>query len=219
MKLIFIGPPSAGKGTYAKKIGPHYGIPHIATGDMLRTEVTNGSDIGKKAKGFMDAGKLVPDEMIISMVKERLQAPDAAAGFILDGFPRNIAQAEELKNLSAIDAVLYIKMPEDILVKKVLARRVCKKCGELYNVIDIDEQGIRMPGIHPQKPGICDKCGGKIEQRSDDNTETYQDRLKVYHEQCDPVVEYYREKGLVKEFKPSGPPEEMAPQIIALLEN
>jgi len=218
MKLIFIGPPSAGKGTYAKRIGPHYDIPHISTGDLLRAEVAEQTEIGNKVKATLDAGKLVSDEVVIELLKKRLQQPDAQKGFILDGFPRTQKQAEELEKITDIDSVLFINMPEEILLKKVLARRVCKDCGDLYNVADINEQGINMPGMHPKKKGICDKCGGELIQRDDDNEETFKDRLAVYHEQSDPVIEYYRKKGLVKDFKPTGPPEEMVPKIIEILE-
>lgn len=218
MKLIFIGAPGVGKGTYAKKIGPQLGIPHISSGDLLRHEVKQETELGRQAKVLMDQGKLVPDEMIMGLIKARLQQPDAAKGFILDGFPRNLEQAKILENITPVDTVLHIDLPESILIKKITARRVCEKCGEIYNVIEIDEQGIKMPALMPRVDGQCDKCGGKLLQRSDDTEATVKQRLMFYHKLTDPIIMYYKNKGLVKVFRATAGPEEMVPKIMALLQ-
>ncbi len=218
MKLIFIGAPGVGKGTYAKKIGPKLGIPHISSGDLLRAEVKKGNELGREAKVFMDQGKLVPDEMIVGMIKERLKKPDAQKGFILDGFPRNLEQAKILEEITPIDTVLHVDLPENILIKKITARRVCEKCGEIYNVIEIDEQGIKMPALMPKQDGQCDKCGGKLMQRSDDTEETVKQRLMFYHKLTDPIIMYYNKKGLVKVFRATAGPDEMVPKIMDLLQ-
>lgn len=218
MRLIFIGAPGVGKGTYAKKIGPKLKIPHISSGDLLRHEIKQGSELGKKAKEFMDQGKLVPDEMIVDMIKQRLAQPDAQKGFILDGFPRNLEQAKILEKITPIDTVLHVDLPEPILIRKITARRVCEKCGELYNVISIDEQDIKMPALLPKQEGVCDKCGGKLIQRSDDTEATVKQRLMFYHKLTDPIIMYYTKKGLVKVFRATAGPDEMVPKIMALLQ-
>lgn len=218
MKLIFIGAPGVGKGTYAKKIGPQLEIPHISSGDLLRHEVKQESAVGQKAKDFMDQGKLVPDEIIVDMIKIRLQQPDAQPGFILDGFPRNLEQAKILEKITPIDTVLHIDLPESILIKKITARRVCEKCGEIYNIIEINEQGIKMPALMPKTEGKCDKCGGCLIQRSDDTEETVKQRLMFYHKLTDSIIMYYTKKGLVKVFRATAGPQEMVPKIMALLQ-
>jgi len=186
---------------------------------LLRDEVKKQSELGRKAKEFMDQGKLVPDEMIVSMIKERLKQPDAQKGFILDGFPRNLEQAKILEEITPIDLVLHVDLPETILIKKITARRVCEKCGEIYNVIEIDEQGIKMPALMPKQEGQCDKCGSKIRQRSDDTEETVKQRLMFYHKLTDPIIMYYNKKGLVKVFRATAGPDEMVPKIMDLLQS
>lgn len=218
MKLIFIGAPGVGKGTYAKRISPKMGIPHIASGDLFRAEMAKQSELGKLAKSYIDQGKLVPDDVTVAMMKERLAQPDAQKGFILDGFPRNLEQAKVLEKITPVDLVLHIDLPEDILIKKIAARRVCEKCGDLYNVIEINEQGIKMPAMLPKREGICDKCGGELIQRSDDTEATVKKRLMFYHKVTDPIIMYYTNKDLVKVFRATAGPEEMVPQIMKLLQ-
>jgi adenylate kinase len=150
-------------------------------------------------------------------LKERICCEDCKTGFILDGFPRTLPQAKMLEEFTKIDVVINLAIPEDILIEKVCARRICKNCGDIYNIAEINREGIRMPPMNPSKEGICDKCEGELVQRSDDNEETVKQRLVVYKEQTQPLIEFYREKGILKEIKIKGPPEEMVPEIINLL--
>lgn len=221
MKLVFLGAPGVGKGTYAKRIGPKLNIPHISSGDLLREQVAQETKLGKKAKEYMDRGDLVPNEDVIGLLEERLAQPDAQNGFILDGFPRNVEQAKILEDQMGIniDAALHIDLPEEILIKKITARRGCEKCGEIYNIVEIDEQGIKMPALMPEKEGVCDKCGGDLTQRSDDTEEVVRDRLVNYHELTDPVIDFYKDKGLVKVFQATSGPDEMVPKILELLQS
>jgi adenylate kinase len=217
LKFIFIGAPGVGKGTYAKRISPQLGIPHISSGDLFRAEMARGSELGKLAKSFIDQGQLVPDEVTIKMMKERLARPDAQKGFILDGFPRNLDQAKVLEKITPIDLVLHVDLPETILIKKICARRTCEKCGDIYNVADIDELGVKMPAVLPKREGTCDQCGSKLIQRSDDTEEMVRERLKVYHKLTDPIIAYYTQKGLVKIFRATAGPELMVQQIMKIL--
>jgi len=190
MNLLLMGLPGAGKGTQAEKINEKYHIPHISTGDMFRSAIKEGTDLGKKAKEFMDQGELVPDEVTIGIVKERLSKDDCKDGFLLDGFPRTIAQAEALQNLlgelnQSIDYVLHVDVPEDKLVERLTGRRVCPTCGTAYHVIFNP----------PKEEGICDKDGSSLIQRDDDKPETVKRRLSVNIEQTKPLLEFYEEKG------------------------
>ncbi|RUM33139.1 MAG: adenylate kinase [Archaeoglobus sp.] len=192
MNLILLGPPGSGKGTQAKLIVEKYGIPQISTGDMLRDAVAQGTELGKEAKKYMDAGQLVPDEVVIGIVKERLQQPDCEKGFILDGFPRTIPQAEALDKMleelgKNIDAVINIQVPEEEVVKRIVNRRSCRNCGAVYHLIYNP----------PKEDNKCDKCGGELYQRDDDKEETVRQRYKVYKEQTEPLVEYYEKKGIL----------------------
>ncbi len=192
MNLILLGGPGAGKGTQAKLIVEKYKIPQISTGDMLREAVKQGTELGKKAKEYMDKGELVPDEIVIGIVKERLKQPDCDRGFILDGFPRTIAQAEALDKIldeigKKIDAVINIQVPEEEIVKRIVNRRTCKNCGAIYHLIYSP----------PKEPNKCDKCGGELYQRDDDKEETVRERLRVYREQTEPLIEYYQKKGIL----------------------
>jgi len=192
MKLILLGPPGAGKGTQAKMLTDRYGIPQISTGDILRAAVKEGTPMGVKAKSFMDAGALVPDEVVVGIVRERLQKADCAPGFILDGFPRTVAQADALKeNLRALgkdlDAVISLEVDIEALVERLTGRRTCKECGRGYHV-KFDP---------PKAAGVCDACGGVLFQRDDDREETIRKRLDVYHEQTSPLVAYYKNDGLL----------------------
>ncbi len=185
MKLILLGAPGAGKGTQAKWISREYGIPHISTGDILRKNVSDGTELGKIAKKYMDEGKLVPDELIIDMMKERLSEEDCKNGFILDGFPRTVDQAQALEKIVDVDAVLNIYVPFEKLIERIAGRRSCPKCGAVYHI----------KYNPPKKEGICGACGTALIQRDDDKEETVKKRLKTYEEQTAPLIEYYEQKG------------------------
>ena len=192
MRIIMLGAPGAGKGTQAKKIAAKYQIPHISTGDIFRANIKNGTELGKKAKTYMDQGLLVPDELTCDLVVDRIQQPDAANGYVLDGFPRTINQAEALqKGLEErglkLDKVINIDVDKNILVKRLSGRRVCKNCGETYH---IDNK----PTL---KDGVCDKCSGEVIQRADDNEKTVLDRIEVYEKQTFPLIDFYKNLGIV----------------------
>lgn len=182
MKLIFLGPPGAGKGTQAERIAERYGIAHISTGDMLRAEIRNATKLGNEAKAFIDRGELVPDSVIIGMVEDRIRREDCKNGFLLDGFPRTVAQADALSKLVEIDAVVDIEVPFDRLVARISGRRMCPDCGAAYHVTTYSAN-------------TCAKCGAKLYQRDDDREETVHNRLVVYEEKTAPLIAYYRERG------------------------
>ena len=190
MFLILLGPPGAGKGTQAQLITKEFGIPQISTGDILRAEVRKGTDLGQKVKSIMEAGKLVSDDLIIKIIEKRIQEPDCKNGFILDGFPRTIGQAEALSQLLKKLGpeklkVLEFQIPDDVIVKRITNRRVCSKCGKVFNLL-----------LNPPPPdGKCDVCGGAIIQRSDDTEEVVRKRLKEYHEKTEPLIDYYKNMG------------------------
>ena len=209
-----MGPPGVGKGTYASRIGPKMGIPHISTGDLFRENIKKETDLGKKASEYMDRGELVPDELTIRMLQERISKPDCERGFILDGFPRTIPQAEALDRITKIDRVVNITLREDIIVKKIAARRICRKCGDIYNLADIRFESYRMPPLLPKKEGICDKCGGELYQRDDDREEVVRERLKTYEKNTAPLIEYYRKKGIMVDVEVIGGPDIMVPIIM-----
>ena len=189
MNLILLGAPGAGKGTQAEKICEKLSIPAISTGNMLREAMANGTEMGLKAKSFIDAGKLVPDEVVIGIINERLKADDCKNGFILDGFPRTIPQAEALDNMGVrIDRVNDIEVPDDKIASRLSGRRVCLKCGATYHTAY----------KKPKQEGICDVCGEKLVQRKDDMPETVLDRLKTYHEQTEPLKGFYEKKGILR---------------------
>ena len=195
MKLILLGPPGAGKGTQAKMLVEHFGIPQISTGDILRSAIKDGSPMGVKAKSFMDSGALVPDEVVVGIVEERLQQSDCCDGFILDGFPRTLPQADALtatlNNLDKnLDAVVSLSVDINALVIRLAGRRACAACGTGYHV-EYEPSSV---------DGVCDKCGGELIQRDDDKEETIRNRMAVYQEQTSPLVEYYREAGLLHEI-------------------
>ena len=213
MNLIFLGAPGAGKGTQAKMVSEKYGIPQISTGDMLREAVAKGTELGKKAKEYMDRGELVPDEIVIGIVKERLQQPDCEKGFILDGFPRTLAQAEALDEMlkelgKKIDAVINIFVPEEEVVKRIVYRRTCKNCGAVYHLIYNP----------PKEDNKCDKCGGELYQRDDDKEETVRERYRVYRENTEPLIEYYRKKGILYDVDGTKDIKGVWEQIEAILE-
>ena len=186
MNIIFLGPPGAGKGTQAQMICDALRIPQISTGDILRRAMKDGTETGRKAKSFIDAGKLVPDEVIIDIVKERLAMDDCKGGYILDGFPRTVPQAEALETFASIDSVIELDVADQVLVDRLSGRRVCLKCGATYHVSMLNGKT------------TCDKCGEELVQRNDDKAETVLNRLKVYHDQTAPLIGYYEKKGLLK---------------------
>ena len=214
MNIVFLGPPGSGKGTYASRIAPQLGVPQISTGDLLREAVAKKTPAGRKAEGYMKKGDLVPDEIIMQMVRERLSQKDAKAGFIFDGFPRTINQADELGKISKLDLVVNLRLPDEVIIKKTLARRTCGKCGNIYNVAHIKKGRIDMPPLLPKKPGICDKCGGGLIERADDTEEVIKDRLDVYRKETQPLIDYYTKKGVLKNVDVIGPPEVMVPIIM-----
>ena len=186
MNIIMLGAPGAGKGTQAAVLCEHFGIPTISTGNMIREALKNGTEMGLKAKSFMDEGKLVPDEVVIGIVKERLSEDDCKKGFILDGFPRTIPQAEALDNMGVeIQYVINIDVADERIINRMSGRRVCEKCGSSYHLL------YKKPAVE----GICTNCGGTLVQRKDDHPDTVKDRLRVYHEQTEPLKEYYEKQG------------------------
>jgi len=200
MRLAFLGPPGAGKGTQARDLSREWGVPHLATGDMLREALAARTALGLEAKRFMDQGALVPDEVIIGLMRERLAKPDAAKGFIVDGFPRTIAQAEALARLlkdagQALDAVIFFDVSEEELLRRLTGRRVCRQCQTTYHLVSAP----------PQKPGVCDRCGGELYQREDDRAETVRRRLEVFARQTTPLLDYYRQRNLLTTVAGEGP--------------
>ena len=194
MKIVMLGAPGAGKGTQADKIAEKYNIPHISTGDIFRSNIKAGTELGKKAKSFIDQGLLVPDEVTIGMLLDRIHEVDCENGYILDGFPRTIPQAESLtaaleENGEAIDFALDVEVPDANIVNRMAGRRACLKCGATYHT----------EFAAPKKEGICDNCGAELILRDDDKPETVQKRLGVYHEQTQPLIDYYTKKGILKE--------------------
>lgn len=193
MKIIMLGAPGAGKGTHAKKITEKFGIPAISTGDIFRENIKNGTELGKKAKEYMDVGNLVPDELVCDLVVDRLKQDDCKNGYILDGFPRTIPQAEALtaalaKDDDAIDYALEIFIEDQAIIDRMSGRRVCKSCGATYHVVNIP----------PKTEGVCDECDGELIVRDDDAPETVKKRLDVYHEQTAPLIDYYKKQGILK---------------------
>lgn len=189
MKMIFLGPPGAGKGTYASRLTPILGVPHISAGDIVRDEIKAQTELGNAIREYSDKGQLVPDEIIIKLLARRLRKPDSERGFILDGFPRTIKQAEALDTISKIDLVINLNVPDDIMIKRLSNRLTCKKCGTIYNKLT----------LKPKRDNICDECGGELYQREDDKPEVIQERLNVYRKKTEPLIEYYRKKDRLKD--------------------
>jgi adenylate kinase len=212
MRLVLVGPPGAGKGTQAEFIAEHFDIPKISTGDIFRSNVSGGTDLGKLAKKYMDAGDLVPDEVTNAMVRDRLAQPDALQGFLLDGFPRNVAQAGELDKILAelgapLSVVLDLEVDFDEVVKRLSGRRVCRGCGHVWH-LEYDP---------PKQPGVCDRDGGELYQRDDDHPETVRHRLEVYHQQTEPLIGFYREAGKLVAIDALGPVEDVTERAITAL--
>ena len=205
MNLVFLGPPGAGKGTQADVVCEKLGIAHISTGDMFRKAMREGTPTGLKAKAYIDQGKLVPDSVTVEMVKERLSEADCANGYLLDGFPRNLDQAEALAGFSTLDAVVDIAVPDENLIRRLSGRRFCPKCSGTFHVSSLADEK------------VCPKCGAELIQRADDNPATIANRLSVYHEQTSPLTEFYEKKGLLKKVDGALPMEEVSQQILKAL--
>jgi adenylate kinase len=214
MRLVLVGPPGAGKGTQAEHIAAHYGIPAISTGDIFRANVAERTSLGEIAKSYMDEGDLVPDDLTIAMVRDRLGRDDTGSGFLLDGFPRTLPQAEAFSQMLdelevPLDAVLKIKVEDDEVVRRLSARRICRSCGRTYH-IELDP---------PKAEGVCDACGGELYQRDDDKPETVRRRLQVYREQTQPLVDFYEARGLLRIVSGSGAVSEVTAQAIKALDH
>ncbi|WP_196593810.1 adenylate kinase [Pectinatus sottacetonis] len=212
MHILLMGPPGAGKGTQAAKLVEEFKIPHISTGDMFRAAVKNQTELGKKAKACMDQGKLVPDDVTIGIVKERLSQDDCQKGFILDGFPRTVEQAKALDKIVAelglkLTGALNIDVPAKELIERAVGRRICKKCGETYHI------RFKVPA----KDGICDICGGELYQRADDSEETMKNRLAVYDEQTKPLIKYYKDAGIYKQVDGRQSMDKVYSDVVAVL--
>lgn len=211
--IVLLGAPGVGKGTQAEKLAKELSIPHISTGDMFREAVARGTEMGMKAKEYMDRGELVPDDVVIGVVKERLSQPDCANGFILDGFPRTVAQAEALERVMEelgknIEYAISIDVAEDEIVRRLSGRRTCEACGKVYHVIYNP----------PKQEGVCDACGGTLYQRDDDREETIRNRLRVYNEKTAPLIDFYARRGVLKSIDGSKPVDEVTADIRALLD-
>ncbi|MFO8016744.1 MAG: adenylate kinase [Candidatus Woesearchaeota archaeon] len=185
-RIVLIGPQGSGKGTQAELLKEKLGVPHISTGDMFRENIKEQTELGKKAKEIIDAGRLVPDELTTEMVRERLSRDDCGDGFILDGYPRNLSQAEALDGFAGISHAIEIHVPDEVSVKRLSSRRQCRNCGAIYGL-----------NRQPEKEGVCDKCGGELYQRDDDKPEAIEERLAVYHRDTEPVIDLYMKKGIL----------------------
>jgi adenylate kinase len=213
MKLILLGPPGVGKGTQAQQMAQEYGIPQISTGDILREAVDQKTDLGKLAQSFMTRGELVPDEVILDLIQDRLFGANAPQGYILDGFPRTLAQAEGLQKLyemhdGQMDWVILLKAGEDLIIKRLSSRRTCRNCQVVYNLITKP----------PKVAGICDNCGGELFQREDDRPDTIKNRLRVYKRTTAPLIKFYREMGILITIDAAGQPEEVLQEVKRKLE-
>ncbi len=206
MKLIFLGPPGAGKGTQAAGVSAHLRVPHISTGDMFRSAIKNATPVGLEAKRYLDAGELVPDSVVIDMVRERLAMDDAKDGYLLDGFPRTVDQAVALDGFSEPDAVIDIDVPDEKLIGRLTGRRVCTKCSGTFHVSKLADEH------------TCPICGGEVRQREDDRPETIETRLHAYHEQTEPLIGYYSGKDKLRRVNGDSRPEDVFKNIIASLE-
>jgi len=206
-RVVFLGPPGAGKGTQASQIARELGVPHLSTGDILRAAVAAGTPLGRKADGHMRSGGLVPDDLVLEILHERLDQPDARVGYLLDGFPRNLAQAEALGKFSEVERVVSLEISPDLLVERLSARRICPKCQSVYNLVTKP----------PTAPERCDRDGAALVQRPDDLPEAVTMRLKVYAEQTAPLLDYYRQRHLLRSVDASGTPIEVAERIRRVL--
>ncbi|GEB56509.1 adenylate kinase [Streptomyces gardneri] len=213
MRIVLVGPPGAGKGTQAAYLAKNLGIPHISTGDLFRANISQGTELGVEAQSYMKAGQLVPDSVTIGMAKDRMEQADAVNGFLLDGFPRNVAQAEALDEILKaghvqLDAVLDLEVPEDEVVKRIAGRRICR--NDSSHVFHVTYNA-------PKTAGVCDACGGELYQRDDDSEETVRRRLEVYHTETEPIIDYYRAQSLVATISALGKVDEVTAKAMAAL--
>ncbi len=207
MKLIMLGAPGSGKGTQARFIMEEHNIPQISTGDLLRSAVKNGTEIGLKAKEFMNTGKLVPDDIVLQLLKERLNQKDCKNGFIIDGYPRNLTQAQDLKKITNIDLVINIEVDYILLIERITGRRTCKKCGAIFHI----------KYSPPKEYGMCDKCSGHLYQRTDDTEETVKQRINTYEIETKPLIEFYKQQKILETLISDGSISEMKQKVSTLL--
>ncbi len=212
VRVIMLGPPGAGKGTQAVRIAEAYAIPHISTGDIFRANVKGGTELGNKAKEYMDKGDLVPDEVVIAMVEDRLAQPDCEPGFVLDGFPRTVPQAQALEELLVrmerpVDVTLRLAVPEQEIIERLTGRRTCRECGAIFHVTN----------KRPEKDGVCDECGGELYQRKDDSEEVVLNRLDVYHRQTEPLEFFYWQRGQLRDVEATGAVDDITKRALAIL--
>lgn len=190
MRMIIFGPPGSGKGTYSSRLAPRLGVPHVSTGDILRSEIASGTELGRNISNYVSNGKLVPDEVVNKVIEKRLSMDDCKKGFVLDGYPRTLQQAEFLNHVVKIDFVINLNVPEEVLVRRISSRLVCRNCGSVYNRLT----------LKPKVEGVCDKCGGELYQREDDKPEVVRERIKIYEKEFAPLLEHYRKTGVVLDF-------------------
>jgi len=210
LNIVLFGPPGSGKGTYASRLFKELGMPHTSTGDLVRQEIQDRTEIGRKIEGYTRRGELVPDDIVIELLRKRISQPDCAGGFILDGFPRTIPQAKALEKIASVGVVINLDVPDTVIVERLSARLTCKSCGAIFN-----ERFLR-----PKIEGICDKCGGQLYTRDDDKPEVIQERLRTYRRQTQPLLDYYNERKLVETVvnkEADIPPEKIVNQIIRII--
>jgi adenylate kinase len=205
--VVFLGPQGSGKGTVIGKIKDQYEVPHISTGDMFREALKEGTEFGKKAQQYMNRGELVPDDVTCGMVQERIARGDCANGFMLDGFPRNLSQAEALSKITTIDSAVLIDVPEEVSLERLSGRRQCRDCSTIFHLIFVP----------PEQDGVCDKCGGELYQRDDDKPEAIKERLAIYHSETMPIVDYYKAAGVLVTVDGSGTPDDVVARVLEKL--
>ncbi|KAF0852317.1 mitochondrial adenylate kinase [Andalucia godoyi] len=221
VRLLFTGAPGVGKGTYASRVSEKIGLPHISAGDLLRAEVATGSSLGKELSGYLSKGLLAPPSIVNAIVFQRLKRDDCQhRGYILDGFPRSVAQADEMHHVEDIqlDSVINFHQDYEVIIQKLAGRRVCSSCGTGYNLSHVKKGRLDMPPLAPRISGVCDSCGGELVQRSDDNPEVVFDRLKVYENSTQPLIDYYKKAGILLEFEVDGTPKQCMPRLVRLIE-
>ena len=205
--VVFLGPQGSGKGTVIGKIKDQYEVPHISTGDMFREALKEGTEFGKKAQQYMNRGELVPDDVTCGMVQERIARGDCANGFMLDGFPRNLSQAEALSKITSIDSTVLIDVPEEVSLERLSGRRQCRDCSTIFHLIFVP----------PKQDGVCDKCGGELYQRDHDKPEAIKERLAIYHSETMPIVDYYKTAGVLVTVDGSGTPDDVVARVLEKL--